>query len=95
MKVIKSNLCTVSLDSCTVVTSQIVAECHLRGLHTKITETCKNHSSLNIFGLSKFAQTFSVMFVKHFPFNQSAKMLEDSFPLISLNIRRNAHLFMY
>ena len=25
-------MCTVPLDSCTVVTSQILEECHLRGL---------------------------------------------------------------
>ena len=29
------NLCIVPLDSCTVVTSQILEECHLRGRHTQ------------------------------------------------------------
>ena len=29
------NLCTVPLDSCTVVTSQILEECDLRGRHTR------------------------------------------------------------
>ena len=28
-------VCTVPLDSCTVVTSQILEECHLRGRHTQ------------------------------------------------------------
>ena len=31
----KKKLCTVPLDSCTVVTSQILEECHLRGRHTQ------------------------------------------------------------
>ena len=29
------NLCTVPLDSCTVMTSHILEECHLRGRHTQ------------------------------------------------------------
>ena len=28
-------MCTVPLDSCTIVTSQILEECHLRGRHTQ------------------------------------------------------------
>ena len=32
----KKNVCTVPLDNtCTVVTSQILEECHLRGRHTQ------------------------------------------------------------
>ena len=34
-KILCKNLCTVPLDSCTIVTSQILEECHLRGRHTQ------------------------------------------------------------
>ena len=35
MKSKKKKMCTVPLDSCTVVTSQILEECHMRGRHTR------------------------------------------------------------
>ena len=43
--------CTVPIDSCTVVTSQILEECHLRGRHTQINETFEKSHLL--IGLSK------------------------------------------
>ena len=55
-------MCTVPLDSCTVVTSQILEECHLRGRHTQ--NQWNIEKSYLLIGLSKFTQTFSVRFLK-------------------------------
>ena len=53
-------VCTFPLDRCTVVTSQILEECHLRGQHTQKYETFEK--SYLLIGLSKFAPIFAVRF---------------------------------
>ena len=58
------NLCTIPFDSCIVVTSQIVAECHLRGRHAKKV----------IIALARIIRicplTFAVRFQKSFSIHQ-------------------------
>ena len=56
-------MCTVPLDSCTVVTSHIRRVPPERVTYTKLMKPLKNHIDLLI-GLSKFAQTFAVRFLK-------------------------------
>ena len=58
-----TNLCTVPLDSnCSVVTSQILKEYHWEGDIHKINEIFEK--SYLLIGLSKFAETFAVRFLK-------------------------------
>ena len=58
-------LCTVPLDSCTVVTSHIRRVPTERVTYTKLMKTLKNHTCMYLLiGLSKFAQTFAFRFLK-------------------------------